>query len=130
MRCRRPRRGVSCKGWEGTMSRAARPEVVAFLADMKEHPDDPTPRLVLADWLEEHGDEADRARAEYLRLGATDPRKDAGTRQNELWERWHGAWLDHLAAEADLFDVHFDVRGGLIQLRCTAEEFLRFAGQP
>jgi uncharacterized protein (TIGR02996 family) len=26
-----------------------------FLLDMLERPDDPAPRLVLADWLEEHG---------------------------------------------------------------------------
>jgi uncharacterized protein (TIGR02996 family) len=37
-----------------------RPEVLAFLEDIKEHPDDDTPRLVLADWLEDHGD-PDRA---------------------------------------------------------------------
>jgi uncharacterized protein (TIGR02996 family) len=44
-----------------------RPEVLAFLRDAKDHPDDDTPRLVLADWLDEHGDEADRARAEHVR---------------------------------------------------------------
>ncbi len=32
----------------------------SFLADILEHPDDDTPRLVFADWLDDHG-EADRA---------------------------------------------------------------------
>jgi uncharacterized protein (TIGR02996 family) len=31
-------------------------------------PEDDTPRLVYADWLEEHGGEAERARAEFIRI--------------------------------------------------------------
>jgi uncharacterized protein (TIGR02996 family) len=42
-----------------------RSEEEAFLADVVEHPDDDTPRLVYADWLEDHGD-ADRA--EFIRV--------------------------------------------------------------
>jgi uncharacterized protein (TIGR02996 family) len=46
----------------------ARPEEEALLAAVVEAPDDDTPRLVYADWLEEHGStEADRARAEFIR---------------------------------------------------------------
>src|SRR5262245_42565589 len=33
------------------MTRPARPEVLALLADVKENPDDLTPWLVLTDWL-------------------------------------------------------------------------------
>jgi uncharacterized protein (TIGR02996 family) len=47
------------------MSRPARPELLALLADIKENPDDLTPWLVLTDWLEENGDEGDRARASF-----------------------------------------------------------------
>jgi uncharacterized protein (TIGR02996 family) len=36
----------------------------AFLADIRDHPDDDTPRLIYADWLEERGD----IRAEFLRV--------------------------------------------------------------
>jgi uncharacterized protein (TIGR02996 family) len=36
----------------------------ALISTIREHPGDPTPRLVYADWLEERGD----PRAEYLRL--------------------------------------------------------------
>jgi uncharacterized protein (TIGR02996 family) len=49
----------------------------ALFAGVKEAPDDDAQRLVLADWLEEHGDKADaahaqliRAQCEYLRLAA------------------------------------------------------------
>lgn len=42
-----------------------RPEVVALLQTCKENPDDDTPRLILADWLEDHGD---TARAEFIRV--------------------------------------------------------------
>ncbi|AWM39226.1 hypothetical protein GobsT_24810 [Gemmata obscuriglobus] len=33
-----------------------------------EHPEEDTPRLMFADWLLEHGDAADRTRAEFVRL--------------------------------------------------------------
>jgi uncharacterized protein (TIGR02996 family) len=41
------------------------PQVLAFLQDARERPEDDTPRLVLADYLEEYGD---HDRAEFLRL--------------------------------------------------------------
>jgi uncharacterized protein (TIGR02996 family) len=40
----------------------------AFLADICARPDDDAPRLIFADWLDEHGDAADRARAELIRV--------------------------------------------------------------
>lgn len=39
-------------------------EEAALISTIREHPGDPTPRLVYADWLDERGD----PRAEYLRL--------------------------------------------------------------
>ena len=47
---------------------AARPELLSLIRHAKDDLDDATRRLVLADWLEEHGDDADRARGEFLRL--------------------------------------------------------------
>lgn len=38
---------------------------VALFAEMRSDPDNPTPRLIYADWLEEHGDDA---RAAFIRL--------------------------------------------------------------
>jgi uncharacterized protein (TIGR02996 family) len=40
----------------------------ALFAGVKETSDDDAPRLVLADWLEENGDEDDRAHAELIRV--------------------------------------------------------------
>jgi uncharacterized protein (TIGR02996 family) len=42
-------------------------DVDGLLADVLENPDEPAPRLILADWLEEHAD-LGAARAELLRL--------------------------------------------------------------
>lgn len=39
----------------------------ALLAAVVAHPDDDTFRLILADWLEENGDNADRVRASFIR---------------------------------------------------------------
>src|SRR5262245_14682321 len=40
----------------------------AFLRAVYADPDDDAPRLALADWLDEHGDRLDRARAEFIRV--------------------------------------------------------------
>jgi uncharacterized protein (TIGR02996 family) len=40
----------------------------ALLNAIREAPDDDLPRLAFADWLDEHGDEAERARACFIRL--------------------------------------------------------------
>src|SRR5262245_58810399 len=45
-----------------------RPELLELLAHAKENPDADTPRLILADWLEERGGASDRSRAELVRL--------------------------------------------------------------
>jgi uncharacterized protein (TIGR02996 family) len=47
-----------------------RPELLALLRQVKATPEDEALRLVLADWLEEHGDAADRARAALIRTDA------------------------------------------------------------
>jgi uncharacterized protein (TIGR02996 family) len=54
-----------------------------LLAAVRAHPDEDTPRLVYADWLQEYGDDADRARAEFIRvqveLAKVPPPPDDGT---------------------------------------------------
>ncbi|HEY1379134.1 MAG TPA: TIGR02996 domain-containing protein [Gemmataceae bacterium] len=65
----------------------------AFLAAIAARPDDDLPRLVFADWLDEHG-EADRAA--FVRLQcAGDP--DSLRRAAELETRHRAAWLGPLA---------------------------------
>jgi uncharacterized protein (TIGR02996 family) len=41
------------------------PQALALLEQAKETPEDDSPRLVLADWLDEHGD---AERAEFIRV--------------------------------------------------------------
>jgi uncharacterized protein (TIGR02996 family) len=58
----------------------------AFLDDIAEHPDDDTPRLIYADWLDEHGD-ADRA--EFIRIQCRLARPDIRDQEerNRLQDR-------------------------------------------
>jgi uncharacterized protein (TIGR02996 family) len=107
--------------------RQPRPEVLAFLDAIKDEPEDDTPRLVLADWLEEHGDEADAARGRFLRLGCEwrklsqyDPRLatiiDEMKRLRAPHER---AWLGPLAdlAEVSAYNVRvYLCNDGLVRL--------------
>jgi uncharacterized protein (TIGR02996 family) len=77
--------------------------VRALLQAAKHSPEDDTPRLVLADWLEDHGD---LPRAEFLRLqcrlgsAATpldaDEKQALERRRQALLERHGGAWLGPL----------------------------------
>jgi uncharacterized protein (TIGR02996 family) len=81
---------------------SSRPEVLALLREAKESPEDDTPRLVLADWLDEHGDPD---RAEFIRLqlrlapGSALRAKERNAlqhRSTELLDRHGGAWMGPL----------------------------------
>jgi uncharacterized protein (TIGR02996 family) len=94
--------------------RPPRPEVAAFLADIRDDPDDDTPRLILADWLEEHGDEGDRARAELIRvqverarLSPNDPRQpELRQREEHLILSWRLHWSGPLAGRVRFLNYH------------------------
>jgi uncharacterized protein (TIGR02996 family) len=69
----------------------------AFLAGIIESPDDDAPRLIYADWLEEHGREERaefiRVLCELARLGEDDPRRgELGARERELLARHEQTW--------------------------------------
>ncbi len=77
----------------------------AFLADIIEHPDDDTPRLIFADWLDENG-EAERAELIRLQIEASSLAED-NSRGDELSARgeailaqrekeWLGDWSERL----------------------------------
>src|SRR5205809_873779 len=51
-----------------------RPELLALLDAIKDHPDDDTPRLVLADWLDEQDDPLDAERAAFIRTDIAEHR--------------------------------------------------------
>jgi uncharacterized protein (TIGR02996 family) len=74
-----------------------RPVVLAFLRDIKANPDDDTPRFILADWLEEHGDTVRAARGEFLRLQCLAQRVPNPEREAELLRRFEREWLGPLA---------------------------------
>ena len=72
----------------------------ALLAAIAAMPDEDTPRLVYADYLDERGGEAAAARAEFIRLQVmlsqvepdADEAADARLRAGELCERFADAW--------------------------------------
>jgi uncharacterized protein (TIGR02996 family) len=79
----------------------------AFLEDVLAHPEDDTPRLIYADWLEDQGDEARaefiRGQLERVRLHPLHPRsRFLAQREKALLERgeltWAGARLSHLVS--------------------------------
>jgi uncharacterized protein (TIGR02996 family) len=72
----------------------------AFLQEIIAHPDDDTPRLIYADWLDETGDPAQAARAEFIRLQCEkeqrrrfDPDRGDGEREVQLLGKHLSAWL-------------------------------------
>jgi uncharacterized protein (TIGR02996 family) len=99
--------------------------MAAILAD----PAEDTPRLALADWLDEHGDAHDRARAEFIRLQCELDRLPEGTkptpahrRARALHSKHVKAWLGPLAP---LNSMHEFTRGLLAHWYCTTQEFLK-----
>src|SRR5262245_55116771 len=84
----------------------ARAELLSLLRAAKQEPNDDAPRLVLADWLEEHGGPEDLARAEFIRAQlelARDEKAEAlrrrsQSRANALLREHRTAWLGPLTA--------------------------------
>lgn len=82
-----------------------RRELMQLLSAARSATLDDAPRLVLADWLEEHGDDSDRDRATFIRLQCEHARKDAvGRRKRDLTaqesallDRHRTAWMGPLA---------------------------------
>jgi uncharacterized protein (TIGR02996 family) len=66
------------------------PEADAFLDAIFTHPDDDTPRLVYADWLQEHGQEN---YARFIRLQCAAAREKLWSDEaNRLWEEIGRVW--------------------------------------
>jgi uncharacterized protein (TIGR02996 family) len=118
----------------------------AFLAEILEHSDDDTPRLVHADWLEEHGDPG---RAEFVRLqielAGTSPTDSSwpprDRREQQLLAEHAEAWAGPLAALAKGWDGPYDPqrrwtgnrlrfeRGWLEGITLEASDLLRHAAE-
>ncbi|QEL15256.1 TIGR02996 domain-containing protein [Limnoglobus roseus] len=92
----------------------------SLLAAIHANPDDDLPRLVYADWLEESGDEAAQARAEFIRhhvrlatLDEIDPEYDTlDQRCRELLETHWSTW----AADSGTEDPNSAYRYGYYQM--------------
>jgi uncharacterized protein (TIGR02996 family) len=94
-------------------------------------PDDDVPRLVYADWLEEHGDDA---RAEFIRLQCRLARLDSDDpdvealrgRQRELLSAHQASWKQSLPSRLRGAECTFR-RGFVAEVRTTARQFVRGA---
>jgi uncharacterized protein (TIGR02996 family) len=101
----------------------------AFLHDILAHPDDDAPRLIYADWLEEHNN----PRGEFIRiqcvlacLDAEDPRRwPLEQRERELLQAHESEWLPRWNLSGEW---RFR-RGFLEEITLTPEEFLVSAHQ-
>jgi uncharacterized protein (TIGR02996 family) len=102
----------------------------AFLRAVIEAPDDDAPRLVYADWLDDHGEperaEFIRVQCELVRLPAGDPsRPDLERRERQLLDEFGWAWAAELGPRIDQWVYH---RGFIERvemcLECPAENIL------
>jgi uncharacterized protein (TIGR02996 family) len=109
------------------MDRAA-----AFLGAIRDEPDDDTPRLIFADWLEEHGGAAERARAAFVRaqcalarLPADDPGRPAlEDEARSLLAAHEAEWAAPLAGVA----ADWEFRRGFVEwVRVSAGDLLAHA---
>src|SRR5437764_311627 len=112
---------------------------LALVAAAVASPEDDTPRLVLADWLDEHGDAHDRARAEHIRVQVEAdhlPNDSAAVpkafRRAVKIQKEHGpAWLGPLLklGRVDLDDELLFDRGLLFWWHVPVRTFLSAAHQ-
>ncbi len=106
----------------------------ALMAAIIANPDEDTPRLALADWLQEHGNKHDQARAEFIRLqvrAATLPvGKERGKVEGaaeKLEKKHRKAWLTPMTALGDGFtpDDYIGFARGLLSYQwVTTSEYL------
>lgn len=110
----------------------------ALMAAIAAAPDEDTPRLALADWLEEHGTKADQARAEFIRLQVRTEgtmgkaREKLAAAAEKLESKHRKAWLKPLAdvSPSMLPNDYVEFRRGLLHYTfLKTEDFLRKAAQ-
>jgi len=104
------------------------PEVRSFFRAIKENPDDDTPRLIFADWLQERGDAANAERGEYLRLCVLRHRLSPDDpsyavlkrREGELFTEHRWTWLGPLVDAARSWTF----LRGMIQITADPEKLM------
>ncbi|HWG46153.1 MAG TPA: TIGR02996 domain-containing protein [Gemmataceae bacterium] len=106
----------------------------AFLQDILAHPDDDTPRLIFADWLEEQGDAASAARAEFIRVqcalagGELPPQRRAelGRREKQILDEWDKEWVRPIRRLVKNWEFH---RGFIEDVGMLTDRFLTHASR-
>jgi uncharacterized protein (TIGR02996 family) len=99
----------------------------ALLAAILAEPDEDTPRLAFADWLDEVGGEAERVRAEFIRVQIEltrvpvgDPRPvELVSREKRLLTAHRETWLAPFQAEGEPLrggDAHGQFRRGFVEV--------------
>jgi uncharacterized protein (TIGR02996 family) len=103
----------------------SRPEVLAFLTDIKAHRSDPTPRLVLADWLEERDDPRGTLLRTQWELRSADlspsRRLELVEQERSLIQRHQERWLGPLRGWVDSSAF----QRGLVQLQSSPDRLVR-----
>jgi uncharacterized protein (TIGR02996 family) len=94
-------------------SPATRPELLSLLRTCKANPDDTTARLVLADWLEEYGDQADHDWAEAIRLQMAPQTPEGKCRVAQILASHKDSWFGRLVKARHTCEF----RRGLLWLR-------------
>src|SRR5688500_13233559 len=94
-------------------------EAKALLKTICASPDEDTPRLVFADWLDEHGEhdraEFIRAQIELARIEGDDPRRPAlARRERELLAAHRAAWEPQLPVRMRELMVEIVFRRGFV----------------
>jgi uncharacterized protein (TIGR02996 family) len=100
----------------------------AFLQDILAHPDDDSPRLIFADWLEEQGDVESVARAEFIRVQCAlaagqlleAQRATLQRREQQLLSTWEDKWVRPIRRLVRNWGFH---RGFIDNIAMLADKF-------
>jgi uncharacterized protein (TIGR02996 family) len=112
----------------------ARSQADVFLEAILDNPDEDTPRLIYADWLDERGDPTSVARAEFIRIQCTlakerrtAPRRETlETREQQLIEEYGGEWVRPIFRLLRSWDFH---RGFIDEVGLWPDTFLAHTDQ-
>ncbi len=127
-RCRLPARALAAQATTGAND-------TGLLAAVIAHPDDDTPRLVYADWLEEQGSGQAELIRKQLRLAQTKDWKAHQALEQEIATILDAGWKDYAGATAKYADAKCFVRGFVDAVTMTIPAFEKhgaevFAAQP
>lgn len=106
----------------------------ALLQAILAEPEEDAPRLIYADWLEEHGGPVEQDRAEFIRVQielarGTEPgprTRKLQAREKELWKRRQSAWQKCLPPHLRKRTLPFQ-RGFLEELSIRPESWVKHA---